>query len=285
MKRIIFIAILHSLFSLGVSGQDIIKPGMHSKNLNLQNPAFVAIDKDSHSGIDLYGRYKFAKKGWNKDPNAVLSYSGRNKRAGGFYSAIYSYDNYSYYNRHTFSLGYGTIWNMSEGRSLRAGIRGVFNFDNIEWHNIYNYRGDGQDRSMHMTPDLDIGIEYNSGRVRTGLSVRNVVGVKRDFRRDGVVLYNRRMLFFDITYNLPLGEVFEMEYHASVYVERNYTADLGFSIKYRGRYHLLYNFRLLELRHIAGFQIDFNHVNIGIIYDASHLHSDRNIDMVLGFRF
>ena len=285
--RLIIIAIFICC-CIDLGGQDIIKPNIYLKGLNIHNPASEPDFGESYNSIDLYGKYKFTDNDmWHKDINVILNYIGRSKGLNGFYMASYSYDNYSFFDRHALSAGYGTGWSISENSSISVGVRGLFNFDDIKWAKLYNSNGDTYSRSVYLTPDIDIGAEYRFKNTRIGLSVRNLAGIKRKFQDEGVVLINRRQLFFDIAQRFSISEELEIDAHISTYFERSITADIGFTLAYRRKYNLLYNLRVLELRHIAGFLIDdiIKGINFGIVYDISHLHTDHNLDFVIGVKF
>ena len=284
--KLLILAFLSCLTFLSVSGQDIVKPGIYTKSISIHNPATETIRKENYNSLDIYAKHKFIDNiNWKKDMNIMLNYAGRYEKVAGFWTASYLYDNYSYYNRHIFTLGYGTNWNFSEERYLSVGARGVFNFDNVRWYNLYNYQGSDDRESLYLTPDVDIGIEYGSARIRTGISLRNAIGTARDLRRDGVILYNRRMLFSYVEYRHYLASDYEIGYHLSTYFERSLTADIGFSLKYKEKFNLIYTFRVLEARHVGGFMIDFEKLNLGIVCDISHLHRDHNLEIVMGMRF
>jgi len=271
-----------------LGGQDIMKPGIYGNSLNIHNPASEPDYGESYNNIDLYGKYKFINSTtWHKDMNVLLSYIGRSNGLNGFYMASYSYDNYSYFNRHILSGGYGMGWSFSENSSISVGVRGIFNFDNIKWKELYNSAEDARNQNIYMTPDIDIGVEYRFKNTRLGFSVRNLAGAKRRFHDDGFMLINRRQFFFDVAQRFAISEKIDIESHLSTYIERNITADIGLTLTYRKKYNFLYNLKLLELRHIAGFLIDdiVNGVNFGIVYDISHLHADHNIDFVIGIKF
>ena len=285
--RLIIVAIFICC-CVDLSSQDIIRPYIYNKNLNIHNPASEPAFGRSYNSIDIYGKYKFTdNEMWYKDMNLILNYVGKSKGLDGFYMASYSYDNYSYFNRHTLSGGYGTGWSISENSSISVGVRGVFNFDNIKWSKLYNSNRNADSQNIYITPDIDIGVEYKLKNTRLGLSVRNLVGVKRRFREEGVVLINRRQLFFNVAQKFLISEKLEIEPYFSTYFERNITADIGFNLAYRERYSFIYNFRLVELRHIAGFLIDdiIKGVNFGVVYDISHLHTDHNLDFAIGIKF
>ena len=289
MRYKIFIIVILCCCCTYLSGQDIIKPNIYSKSVNLYNPASEVVREDRYKNLDIYGRYKFVDNDiWRKDMNLILNYTGRSENLKGFYMLSYLYDNYSYYNRHTLSAGYGTGWSLSENSSINIGVRGVFNIDDVKWSGLYNSVEDiSRNHNKYITPDIDIGLEYEFKKLRLGLSVKNLAGIERKVQRDGITLINRRLLFFDAAYKFSLSEKLEMESHLSTYFERSITADIGSTLTYGKRYNLLYNFRLLELRHTAGILIDdiIKGVSFGVVYDISHIHIDHNLDLVFGIKF
>ena len=288
MRYLLVIITIFICCCIELIGQDIIKPNIYSKGLNIQNPASEPAHGESYNSIDLYGKYKFIDSdAWHKDINAIVNYIGRSRGVNGFYMASYSYDNYSYFNRHILSAGYGKGWLISGNSFISVGMRGVFNIDNIRWFELYNANTETHNRNTYITPDIDIGVEYKLKNTRIGLSVRNIAGIKRKIQDSGVILVNRRQFFFDVAHRFSISEALEIESHLSSYIERNITADIGLDLTYGKRYTFLYNFRIIELRHIAGFLIDdiIKGVNFGVVYDISHLHRDHNLDFVIGVRF
>ena len=288
MRNLFIIFTIFICCCIELSGQNIIKPAIHGKSLNIHNPASEPTHGESYNSIDLYGKYQFTDNDiWRKDMNMIVSYVGRSKGLDGFYMASYSYDNYSYFNRHTLSIGYGMVWSFSGNRSISIGVRSPFNFDNIKWFELYNSTQDTHNRSLFVTPDIDIGAEYRFKNTRLGISVRNLAGTKRRLQNDEIILTNRRQLFFDIAQRFSLSQKVDIESHLSAYFERNITADIGLTLTYGKKYNFLYNFRLIEFRHIAGFLIDdiIKGINFGVVYDISHLHTDHNLDFVIGVKF
>ena len=285
IARYIIVVFLTSFSCISIFAQDLVKPGIHSKGLNIHNPASETIKDDRYQSIDVYGKQKFIDNpAWNKDMNIMLSYAARVGRESGFWTVSYLYDNYSYYNRHILSLGYGKGWSLSEKKYLSVGIRGVLNSNDVKWQKLYNYQGHNMRQSLYMMPDMDMGVEYCFGKIRTGISLRNIFATTRYLHKEGVILYDRRMLFYDIEYKHLLAKDFKIGYHISAYLERDIIADVGFLVEYKEKYNFIYNFRLLETRHIGGFMVNFEKINLGVVYDISHLHIDHNIEFVVGVK-
>lgn len=281
-KQILILAVL--CFWARAYGQQLFRPSMHFTDMTYYNVAAGPMDTDARFRSVAYFKYKIAHNDlWQKAPNIYLSHLGYARPVRGFYSAAYLYDGYSFYGRHSLYAGYTYELELPQTHRIALGIRGVFNFDVVNWNRVSQSARTGQ--SAYFDPDLDLGIQYRVKGFALGFALKNAIGNSR--RVDGEeLLRNQREFYANLSYAFNIKDKVVIAPYTLVYMRPGLGLDAGLYLDIRKRVNLSYMFRLTELRHVymAGIRL-FRRLSIGAAVDHSQLYKDINFDLVLALNF
>lgn len=195
--------------------------------------------------------------------------------------ASLAHDGYSYFNAHTFSAGYNHIFNNIAGTEhcLRVGGRAVLEFSNVDLSKLaYGVEG----KHLLVSPDFDLGVEYQYRFFHLGLSVKNVLALGRKI--DGVEYINwpRAYLihtFFDI--EMADGKVLMNPFFV---LGMNQTIMLaaGMDLTLFKFCRLGYNFRAPDLHHNINARFTIaKRVILGAGYSVSSSHRNSSVHMTV----
>ncbi len=273
------------LGTLQVYGQSTIRPSLYFQNMNYYNPAAVLTDTAVDYHIALYGKHKIVDNDvWTKPANVFINHIGCIRSSSSFYSAAYIYDRYSFYDRHTFYGGYSYEWKLSEKQYLSVGARGVVNLDKVYWDQLPQIEN-RNNRTMYFTPDVDLGVHYRIKRWAMGIASKNVFANRKKVEGE-ILLQNQREWYTNFSYSFPIKQRVMISPFVLLRMERTWDLDLGMNVAVVKRINVAYIFRLKELRHIYSIRANvWKGIFIGGAVDRSGIHSDVNLDFLLGYNF
>jgi len=275
------ILLISTLFLAALAqAQTLFRPSMHFSDMTYYNVAAGPLDTAVRFRNVAYFKHKIVSNDvWQKPLNVYLSHLGYVKRIGGFYSAAYMFDAYSFYGRHTLYAGYSYELKLPKTHRIAFGVRGVFNFDVVNWSRATQANRTGY--SLYFNPDLDLGIQYRVKGLALGVAAKNVIGTVR--RVDGEELIrNRREFYTNLSYAFNIKNKVVIAPYTLVYMRPGFGLDAGLYLDFWKRVNLSYMFRLTEFRHVymAGVRV-FKGVGVGMAIDHSRLYSDINFDIML----
>lgn len=284
MRKIILIILV--IYPLQTFAQDIVRRNLFYDNLNFFNPAVNCTDSIHSHQIEIYGKYKFANSGnnWNKPINLSAEYQGCSKKNGGGWVGGYSFDGYSYFNRHSIFGGYSYKWNFAHQQFLSIGANLIFNLDGVGWDRFEG--GIESGNQYFFTPDMDLGIQYGVKGFRIGLSVKNLIGTKQLLASGVTAIEDKRTFYINAAYefhlrgNYMIAPIIMLECYESV------IGNIGVFASLKNIIELSYYLRINEVRHVFCIQGNIlDTAYIGLSYDISHFFSDMNLDFRIGYRF
>jgi hypothetical protein len=282
------IAFIFITGSLPLIAQNTLRPNLYFKNMNYYNVASSDSDSTRIRSAMLYVKKKFIPGDndvvWSKPVNVYLNYIGSIGEKS-FFSASYISDGYSYYNRHTLYGGYGRIFRFGKSHRLTAGARAVFNFDKMKWDEL----GQVQDKpstSMHLTPDFDLGVQYQWKKLTVGMSWKNMFSSA--YKVDGEpLIQDWKELYINASYTF---ELVKRNLRISPYIlyfkERDIEFDAGVNFGLWKYVDVSYCLRTFELRSIYSARVNvLKSFQLGVAVDHSSVFSDTNLDLLVSYRF
>lgn len=286
MKKI-HLSLILLLLSLKVSGQNLLRPSINFQEMNYYNPSGIDMDSTQQYALSIHGKHKFIENNeaiWNKPATLYLNHYGRIGASNSFYAASYIRDQYSFFDRNTFYAGYGREVSFGNNRTIRFGGRAVFNFDAVSWENlklIHSKKGN----QIKFSPDLDLGLTYQSKQFMAGFSAKNVLSLSSKLEGEQL-MKNRRTFYIHASYHLLIHKNFRATPFVLLHAERNTVADIGLSILLFKQMDASYTLRINELRGIyqLGYNIH-NRLKLGVAIDRSALLPDHNMDVFLKYSF
>jgi hypothetical protein len=283
MKRLFFLYIVFG--ALHAYGQNTMRPSLYFQNMNYYNPAAVLTDTAVDYHISVYGKQKIVENDvWTKPANVFINHIGRIRSSSSFYSAAYVYDSYSFYDRYTFYGGYSHEWTLPKNQYLSIGARGVLNMDKVYWDRLSQIENKNNN-SLYLTPDVDLGVHYRIKRWAIGVASKNFFGTYKKVEGEKL-LQNQREWYTNLSYSFPIKQRVMVSPFLLLQKERTWDIDLGMNVAVVKKINLAYMFRLKEIRHIYSIRANvWRGSFIGGAVDHSGIHSDVNIDFLLGYNF
>lgn len=289
MKNIISFLLILTTTSLSVVvAQNTLRPNIYFQNMNFYNPADGISDTSAKREASVYLKDKIVpndnEEVWEKPVNIYLNYLC-NINSNSFYNVSYIYDGYSYYSRNTIYAGYTRIFHFSENTNLSTGGRAVFNFDNINWDKV-DQTDDKSSSDMHLTPDLDLGVQFKWKKLTLGASSKNLL--ESNVEVDGeAIIQDWREFYLNASYTFGL---FKKNLNISPFVlylaERDVEFDAGINFNFLKDFDISYTLRTFELRSvIAAKVLLFERFQLGASVDMSSVFSDNNVDFIISYRF
>lgn len=284
MNRLLHL-LLACIAALAANGQNTLRPNLYfqNQNLNYYNPAAGFNTAETSQALTLYGKYKsVASPVWDKPMTFFANYLGR-KGDAGFYAASLLRDSYSFFNRTGLSVGYTRQYKVLNGRTLSLGGRAIFNFDRLKWGEAPQFGQTGS--STRVTPDLDLGLQYEGNRLRVGVSVKNAFGSAA--KLDGATLLkNQREGYLNASFALVRRENFTLSPYALLQLNRDFGVDGGLYLSLYRRLNLSYLFQLSELRSVFTAEANLTkNLRVGFAAGPSRLYRDTDFDFLVGINF
>lgn len=282
MKRLFFIFFCSGIVA-NIFCQNIIKQNIYYENLNHYNPATTFSDTTYNYYATFYTKYKIlTSNSYSEKPyDFDVSFQGRIQQRKGHYTAGYTYDGYSFFNRHLLYGGYGYKWQIKE-HSLSIGAKIILNFDAVYWDKLSVSHYTGQ--QLFVMPDIDFGISYRWKGLNLGFSVKNLLALGERVDKQ-VLLHSRRTFLINLSYNTHFSSVTIAPYMLFSY-DSEINLDIGIFTRLFDYGKISYLFRGKDFRHIfilggelpCGFCIDVG-------FDFSTIARDKNLDIRLGYKF
>lgn len=283
MKKLLSITLF---FSAGVAlAQHSLRPNIYFQNMNYYNTATGIEDTAYSYQISAYLKHKFTQTdNWKKPVNVFVDHIGRIDKISSFYSVSYIYDRYSFYDRNTIYAGYTYQLKLPKTHRLNFGVRGVFNFDYVNWERAAHV-GNGKKREFLFTPDIDLGIQYQVKGLTLGIAGKNLISTAQRVNGE-VLLKNRREFYANASYLFNIKQKVTIAPFTLFSMERNWNIDLGLHLGLFKRVNLSYAFRVKEFRHIYAVDVRlYKGLHIALAADHSGIYSDINADAMLMYRF
>jgi hypothetical protein len=281
-------ALFFALGSLTTMAQNTLRPNLYYNNMNYYNVASSDSDSARAKSLMLYVKKKYIGNDndvvWSKPANIYLNYIGSIDTKS-FLNVSYIYDGYSFYNRHTLYAGYGRGFRLGGSHLLTAGARAVLNFDGMRWDELDQIQ-DKPSTNLHLTPDVDFGVQYQWKKLIVGISWKNMFSSA--YKVDGdPMIQNWKELYINASYTFAF---FKGNLLVSPYIlyfnERDIEFDAGINFEI-GRYvDASYCLRTFELRSIYSARVKvLKSFQVGIAIDHSSVFSDTNLDTLVSYRF
>lgn len=285
MNRIVYLLFACAL-AAAANGQNTLRPSLYfqNQNLNYYNPAAGFNSAETDLALTLYGRVKSVDSPvWDKPMTFFANYLGRLKGDAGFYSASLLRDTYSFFNRTGLAVGYTRQYKVFNTRTLSLGGRAVFNFDRMNWAEAPQFGQTGS--GTRITPDLDLGVQYEGNRLRVGLAVKNAFGSAA--KLDGATLLkNQREGYLNASFALIRRENFTLSPYTLLQLNRDFGVDAGLYFSLYRRLNLSYQFQLSELRSVFTAEANLTkNLHVGFAAGPSRLYRDADYDFLVGVNF
>lgn len=282
------IALLMIPMAMRLSAQNTLRPALYFNNMNYYNAASNLSDTASVKGVMLYVKKKYIDSDneviWDKPANVYLNYIG-NINTKSFLNISYISDGYSFHNRHTLYGGYGRIFKIGKSQTINAAVRAVFNFDKMKWEKLGQIQ-DKPSSNLHLTPELDLGLQYQWRHLIVGVSWKNMFSSA--YKVDGNAIFREwRELYINASYTFGL---FRRNLHVSPYVlyfkERDIEFDMGVNFTIGKYIDVSYCLRTFELRSIYSTRVKvFKDFQLGMAVDHSSVFTDTNVDWMISYQF
>ncbi len=285
MKRF-FLSVGVCLSVIVVNAQNSIRLNSYLQDMQYYNPAAIAVGPEESMQTSLYGKYKWVENEgdiWKKPGNIWLSHAGRIGSSPSFYTLSYVNDRYSFFSRNTLYLGYARRLKTGNTSFISYSGRIVVNGDAINWEKL-KLPHTRSGRTIRFSPDLDLGIAYQSKRFNAGIGVKN--SLSNTTKLEGATLLkNHREINVHLSYQQPIGQQFAITPFLLLARERNTMIDAGMSLSFFNTARVSYALRVNELKSVIAIDVDVaKRWSIGAAYDRSSLVSDHNLDLVLRYR-
>lgn len=283
-NKILFTLFFFSLY-LYTAAQNTLRPSVYFQDMNYYNPASIILDTGQRASVSLYGKHKFVSNDeeiWHKPTSLYLNHTGRIKESNAFYTLSYINDRYSFFNRHTIYAGYTRQKKWGRSNTLSFAGRLVLNADAINWNKL-KLRDNQSGKSVKITPDLDLGIQYQSRGFTAGIAAKNLLSytVKTEEKS---IIKNWREFYINVSYRFTIRKNFQLAPYLLLYRERKTFADAGVFVSAWHRVNASYLLRINELRSIYTFDVTiYKGFNAGLAFDKSALLPDHNLDFVLRY--
>jgi type IX secretion system PorP/SprF family membrane protein len=268
--------------------QNTMRPNIYFENMSFYNAAAATDGVNLSPTVSLYLKDKFVDDQndeiWHKPPIAAISYLARIDDLATYHVA-YIYDGYSFYSRNTLYAGYARKLRRTDESSLALGGRLVLNFDHVDWDELTQV-GEEPPASSHLTPDCDLGIQYELKRLTLGASVKNLLA--SSFRVDGEdLIKDWREFYVNGSYTFIIGDDhFRISPNILYMSERDIEMDVGVNVGIYEVVDVSYALRAFELRNIVGARVAlWKRYQLGGAVDFSSVFSDTNVDFMIRYRF
>ncbi|MDL2296697.1 type IX secretion system membrane protein PorP/SprF [Bacteroidales bacterium OttesenSCG-928-B11] len=283
--RITTLSLLFFMILANASGQNTMVTNLYFKNMNYLNPAAGLEDEGGKYSFQFYGKYKHVgNELWTKSFDSYFNHIGKIEKTSGFYSFSYLLERFSYFNRHALLASYTQVWKWGEHNYINAGVRGVFNFDHVDWDKLY-YIDSRHGRRLYYTPDLDLGIRYGNKRLTVGVALKNVFS-NTIYIDEKPFITNKRFWVADASYRFDIKDMVAITPYTLVRYEYDISFDLGVNVGYKDIISIGYQLRVMEIRHIYSLLAHIGkHFHLGFAVDHSTIHSDINFDALLRYTF
>lgn len=282
MKRTTLIALL-TLCYLGAKAQDVAIPNIFYDNMNALNPAMTLSDTTRNNYATLYTTYHWVHSELYAEQPFDITATYQRRLQHGAIAAGYSYDGYSFHNRHTIYAGYAYAWRLAPQHTLGIGANLLLNFDAMRWEALD--LPSNMPNNLYVAPDADLGIYYGYKGLRVGFSVKNLIGTSSKLNNT-VLLRNRRTYITSLSYdfalkgNATLSPLLLMRFDGEV------GFDVGIHSSFLSYLRASYLFRIKQLRHVVSIGgVMPCGVTLDASFDLSHTVKEQTLQVRLGYLF
>lgn len=256
--------------------------------MNFYNAAAGISDTSATCEFSAYVKDKIVSDDndevWDKPAKIYLNHIG-NMNNKAFYNISYIYDGYSFYSRNTIYAGYARKLKMFGSSSLSVGGRLILNIDNVDWDKLGQIE-EKPSKSTGITPDFDLGAQFNWGGLTVGTSAKNLLA--SSFKVDGEELIKDwREVYLNASYSLGFfKQNFKVAPYMLVVFERDVEMDAGLNLTFYNTVDVSYALSVFELRSVLTTKVKlFKKFQVGFAIDKSTVFSDNNLDFLVSYKF
>lgn len=188
--------------------------------------------------------------------------------------ASVSHDEYSYFKGHCLSAGYNHTFTFGGGNHiLRVGGRFLLGFNHVDFSKL-PYGDSG--KAMLLSPDLDLGVEYQYRILHLGASVKNILSLGSRYEGVEYINWPRAYMlqaFVDVKLH---GEDVMLYPFMTLGINQNMMFIVGTDLDIFHYVRLGYSFRVPDLHHNFNASVDICKrvaINVGYSFSTAHKFS------------
>lgn len=280
MKSVYILLFIGLIPAFGFS-QNHIRPSAYFQDMLLYNPAALPIMNGENNRLILNARTKIIPENqpiWNNNFSLFANYLKVNDNNNSYFHIGYIHDKYSFFNRNSIYVGYGKRISLGENSSITFGGNYTFHTDLVSWSN-FMLPHDQTGRSFRLSPDLDLGTQFQWKGLKIGASVKNLVGISQKIEEE-TVIKTQRVVVINTSYEFIIGERITIAPYFLLFQELKTDLDAGLFLSFDNKINASYLMRITELRSILTLESQvFEGFSIGASYDTSPLFPDNNFDI------
>ncbi|PRY88016.1 type IX secretion system membrane protein PorP/SprF [Mongoliibacter ruber] len=280
MKKLLILSFFAIIPALSMA-QYNMRPSAYFQDMLLYNPASLPEMGDDSQRLLLYSRTKFIPENegiWEKSPTFYADYLSMNDTKNSYFTIGYMNDKYSFFSRNSLHGGYGRIIKLGENSNLTLGGRFTLHSDLINWSN-YQLPNNETGRSFRLSPDIDVGAQFQLKAFKLGASVRNTIGISQEIDEEGIIT-TQRAFVVNTSYDFTINEKFVVAPYVLLYTELKTEIDAGLFLSFERKVNFSYLLRVNELRSILTLEGRlYRGLSIGAAYDQSPLLPSNNLDI------
>ncbi|TVP43612.1 MAG: type IX secretion system membrane protein PorP/SprF [Mongoliibacter sp.] len=286
MKRLLILAFFTILPSLTMA-QYNMRPSAYFQDMLFYNPASTPEMGEASQRLLLYSRTKIIPENegiWEKSPTFYADYLSMNEDKSSYFTVGYMNDNYSYFSRNSLYGGYGKILKLGNNSSLTFGGRLALHSDIINWSN-YQIPNEETGNSLRLSPDFDLGAQFQWKAFKIGASLRNTIGLSQKLDEEDIIT-TQRAFVINTSYEFTINERLIVAPYVLLYTELKTEIDAGVFLSFDRNVNFSYLIRVNELRSI--FTLEgrlYRGLSIGVAYDQSPLLPSNNLDIFVRYFF
>jgi hypothetical protein len=258
-----------------------MRPSAYYQDMLFYNPASIPEMGEASQRILLYSRSKIIPENegiWEKGPTFYADYLSINEKKKSYFTVGYMNDNYSFFNRNSLYGGYGKYIELGTNSTLTFGGRLALHSDIVNWSN-YQLPHSETGRSLRLSPDMDLGAQFQWNAFKLGASFKNTIGVTQMLDDEGIIT-TQRAFVINTSYDFTINDRLIVAPYVLLYTELKTEIDAGLFLSFDRIVNFSYLIRVNELRSI--FTLEgrlFRDLSIGAAYDQSPLLPSNNLDI------
>ncbi|WP_114748145.1 type IX secretion system membrane protein PorP/SprF [Pleomorphovibrio marinus] len=286
MKRLLLFAFC-TLLPIFTMAQYNMRPSAYQQDMLFYNPASLPEMGEESQRLLLYSRSKIVPENegiWEKSPTFYADYLSINEDKNSYFTVGYMNDNYSFFSRNSLYGGYGKIISLGTNSNLTLGGRLALHSDIVNWSD-YQLPHNETGRSFRLSPDMDLGAQFQWKAFKLGASYRNTIGVTQELDDEGFIT-TQRAFVVNTSYDFAINDRLIVAPYVLLYTELKTEIDAGVFLSYDKKVNFSYLLRINELRSI--FTLEgriYRGLSIGAAYDQSPLLPSNNLDFFVRYFF
>lgn len=285
--RKLFILSIIGLFPFVLTAQFNFRPSAYHQDMSFYNPSSLPGMNEHKHRILLYNRLKIVENNndiWNKPPTTYVDYLNYNEEKKHGFSVSYMNDNYSFFSRNSLYAGFAKVLKLGEKTSFSFGGRLVLHTDIVNWSK-YKLPHNESGRAFKLSPDADIGTQFQWRGFKLGASVKNLIGLPQ--KLDGQsIIKTQHAFIFNTSYDINIKDKVVIAPYALLSYEMKSEIDVGLYLNVLKTISASYFIRINELR--STFMLEarlYKGFSMGACYDMSPIKPDNNLDIFIRYYF